>query len=123
MSQTKAILEESNLSTTSAHFGLAMIENEPQVALNFAQVLGMRKVIIHSPDGNKRPSDEKGWNDFSQHLEKLGKPFLDAGIKLGWHNHAFEFYKPRFGNSALEFILTGSPSLSLELDIAWISIT
>lgn len=40
---------------------------------------------------DQRPADAAGWFAFGKRLQQAGKPFADAGLTFGWHNHDFEF--------------------------------
>ena len=67
-----------------------------------------------SPDGCCRL--ESLWG----RLEKAGKPFRDAGLDFGWHNHDFEFVALSDGSIPQDHIFAGGPNLSWEADIAWV---
>ncbi len=116
-----AALQAAGLAMPSGHFGLDMLENEPDKAIAVAQATNMRMVIcpyLMEPD---RPGDAAGWRAFGARLEKAGQPFRDAGLTVGWHNHDFEFRPLPDGGIPLQHILDGGPTLAWEADIAWIA--
>ncbi len=49
-----------------------------------------------------------------------GKPYRDAGLGFGWHNHAFEFEKLADGAIPQVAIFEGGPDLEWEADLAWV---
>lgn len=69
------------------------------------------------------PEDRGGaaeMRSFAARLNHLGIKCRDAGMKLCYHNHAFEF-EPKDGKLPLEMIMEGTDKelVGLELDIFW----
>lgn len=114
----RAQLDAHGLAMTSGHMNLKDIEADPAKALAAAQTLGMTKVFAPHIMPNDRPSDAAGWRAFGQRLEKAGKPFRDAGIPFGWHNHDFELVDLG-GTTPLDCI--AESDLVLELDLGWVA--
>ena len=48
------------------------------------------------------------------------RPYRDAGLGFGWHNHAFEFEKLADGTIPQVAIFEGGPDLEWEADLAWV---
>lgn len=116
----KSALEKTGLSVTSAHMGIDMLRDDGQRALEIAQDLGIKAVFGPHVGGDDRPSDAAGWAAFGAALQEMGKPFVDAGIAFGWHNHDFELTTLPTGELPLDLMLSGGPDLSLELDLGWV---
>ena len=116
----KAGLEETGLRMPSSHFGLDLLESDPNKVLAIAESLGIG--IIYCPHivPELRPADAAGWRAFGQRLENAGEPYRDAGLRFGWHNHDFEFQALGDGSKPMTHILEGGPSLEWQADIAWI---
>jgi sugar phosphate isomerase/epimerase len=53
-------------------------------------------------------------------LGLLAKRLTDSGLRLGWHNHAFEFETLPDGSKPLEAILGNDAGLLWQPDLAWI---
>ena len=117
--QLKAELEKAGLVMSSGHFGLDMVENEPDGVREIAAALGVRDVYVPYLDAADRPDDRDGWHAFGARLAEVGKPLQDAGIGFGWHNHDFEFRALDDGSHPIESLLEGGSTLALELDVAW----
>jgi len=113
-------LDRAGLSMPSGHFGIDMLENDPDRVHAIARATGMKVIICPFLMEPERPKDADGWRAFGARLEKAGSPFLDAGYVVGWHNHHFEFEQLSDGSVPLENIFEGGPSLAWEADIAWI---
>jgi len=61
-----------------------------------------------------------GWRGFAEKLNHFGARFSEAGIRLGYHNHHFEF-EPLEGTTPYAILREAcDPTLvGLELDVAW----
>jgi sugar phosphate isomerase/epimerase len=117
----RADLDQNGLTMPTGHFGLDMLEGDPDRALDIAGTLGIEAIYAPYLMPDQRPSDAQGWHDFGVRLEKAGKPFKNAGLDFGWHNHDFEFIALADGSLPMEQIFAGGPSLSWEADLAWVA--
>lgn len=115
----KAMLEANGLHMKSGHFSLAMVEDKPEAVLNIARELKVSDIYVPHLAEPDRPKDAAGWRAFGERLGRAGKPLVDAGLRFGWHNHAFEFTALPDGSFPIEAILAGGPDLSFEFDVAW----
>jgi sugar phosphate isomerase/epimerase len=116
----RAQLDAHGLAMPSSHMGLAEIEADPAGMLTKAQTLGCESVFAPFVMPEDRPVDGRGWSAFGARLAEAGKPFQDAGIKFGWHNHDFEFAILPTGEMPLDLIAAADDALLLELDLGWV---
>lgn len=116
----KADLEKNGLSMPTGHFGLDLLENEPEKVLRIAAAVGIEAIYCPYLMPDQRPSDAAGWRAFGERLQKAGQPYRDAGYVFGWHNHDFEFATLEDGTTPQEQIFAGGPDLKWEADIAWV---
>ncbi|WP_455271328.1 sugar phosphate isomerase/epimerase family protein [Rhizobium herbae] len=116
----KADMDKNGLTMPSAHFSLDLLESDPVRAVHIAKTLGIKSIYCPHIAADQRPVDAAGWKAFGERLEKAGKPFRDAGLDFGWHNHDFEFVALPDGSIPQDHIFTGGPNLSWEADIAWV---
>jgi sugar phosphate isomerase/epimerase len=115
----KASLDANGIAMTSSHMGLDAVTDDGATALAAAKTLGMKAVFVPHVAVDNRPTDAKGWAAFGKKLAEAGKPFQDAGIQFGWHNHDFEFVATDSGDLPLDLIANASDDLMLELDLGW----
>ncbi|MGV8984921.1 MAG: sugar phosphate isomerase/epimerase family protein [Cypionkella sp.] len=120
LAATAVTLKAAGLAMKTGHFGLPMIEDTPDWALEVAKTLGVERIYVPHLAADLRPTDGAGWRAFGARLEKAGAPFRAAGIGFGWHNHDFEFKACADGSIPEAAILEGGPSLEVELDVAWV---
>ena len=116
----KADMDKSGVTMPSAHFSLDLLETDPARALHITKTLGIKSIYCPYLAAEDRPTDASGWKAFGERLEKAGKPFRDAGLDFGWHNHDFEFVALPDGSIPQDHIFAGGPNLSWEADIAWV---
>lgn len=120
--QLKTLLAKNHLSVTSAHVQLTELEHNYQNTISFNKAIGNNTLIVPWIEPADRPDTSKGWIEYAQRLNKLGKKLQKDGLQLGYHNHNFEM-KKYDGVTALEIILnhTQPENLKLEMDAAWVS--
>jgi len=117
----RADLDSNGLTMPTGHFGLDMLEGDPERAIDIAGTLGIEAIYAPHIMPDQRPTDAEGWHAFGARLEKAKVPFKYAGLDFGWHNHDFEFVALPDGSLPIEHIFTGGPSLSWEADLAWVA--
>ncbi|TDK38686.1 sugar phosphate isomerase/epimerase [Rhizobium deserti] len=113
-------LDANGLTMPTGHFGIDLLEKEPEQTLLIAKTLGMEAIYCPHLAADQRPNDAAGWFAFGQRLAEAGKPYRDAGYTFGWHNHDFEFKPLEDGSTPQEQILAGGPDLAWEIDVAWV---
>ncbi|MBL0373132.1 sugar phosphate isomerase/epimerase [Rhizobium sp. KVB221] len=118
--QLKADLDANGLRMATGHFGIDQLEDEPTRMLSIARTLGMDSIYCPFLMPDDRPKDAEGWKAFGARLEKASKPFKDAGLEFGWHNHDFEFAVLSDGSLPHDRIFEAGPGLSWEMDVAWV---
>ncbi|WP_099864158.1 sugar phosphate isomerase/epimerase family protein [Pararhizobium haloflavum] len=116
----KSDLDKAGLTMPTAHFGLDMLEADPQRAVAAARALGVQAVYCPYLQAEDRPGDVAGWQAFARRLDEAGKPMRDAGLIFGWHNHDFEFAPIDGERRPQAIVFDTAPDLSWEADIAWI---
>lgn len=114
----KAQLDANGLTMPTAHVSLGDLEDTAKT-LKLAETLGIKVVVCPWLAPDQRPTSADGWKAFGDRLQKIGKPFQDAGLTFGYHNHDFEFatYDGRY---AMDLLLEAAPAVNVEADVAWI---
>jgi len=119
------LLKQNGLTTPSAHFGMDeyFVEGKTGELENYieaANITGMSYVIIPSINGEVLKSADQ----FKQVAEKMNKAAelcKKSGLKLGYHNHNFE-WKPVDGTTFYDVVLkeTDPALVHMEMDIYWV---
>lgn len=115
----RAELEANRLTMPTGHFSLDMVKTQGQRVLEIARALNIKTILVPAIPRDQRVKDAAGWAALGRELGEAGKPFWDAGLGFGWHNHSFEFAEIGTPETPLDLILQGSERLALEFDVAW----
>lgn len=102
----------------AAHVPYDRFANEIDTVLAEMALLGCRHAIVPWLHPDLR--NEAGTAQLIGNLNAWGARCRDEGIRIGYHNHEFEF-EPMNGSTMFERIRTGTdPDLvSLEIDLCW----
>ncbi len=107
------------LTIPTAHMPLAHLEQDRARFIDVAKILGLETSIIPHVGGDERPSTVDGWKALGRRLSEHAGHLAEAGLKLGWHNHDFEYVKLPDGSRPIDHLLAGQ-GVRFEPDIAWI---
>lgn len=121
----KAILADYGLTTSSGHYELNGFVRDGQAQtlkpyLEAAQACGQTYIVVPHLDEQlrKTPDDFKA---IARRVNQAGALCKDAGLKLAYHNHDFEF-KPVGGTTLYDVLLreTDPKLVDFELDLYWV---
>jgi len=116
----KEILDETGLKAAGLHVGLdELLERGDQVA-DEAEVLGTIDIIC--PGIAEAIRTEGGYKGVRSDLNAIAAKLKDRGIRISYHNHAFEFETKVDGKDALSYLLEPVPGNEIlaELDVFWL---
>ncbi len=118
--EIKNLLEKYQLKGISSHVGLEAAQKNPFGLIAYHQAIGCEYMVIPGLDMDTRPGGKK-FAATLQFLQYFGKLCKQAGIKLLYHNHDFEFIKVG-GQYGLDFIFDAIPQkhLATQLDTCWV---
>lgn len=119
--ETRALLDDSNLSMPSGHFSLNALENDLNATLSTASTLGCTHLYCPHLAEDQRPVDLKGWQEIAARLSVINKKVTDQGFHFGWHNHGFEFSACADGTMPMRVLIESAPDIEWEMDVAWIA--
>lgn len=114
----------------SAHYGPDVLKNEWQKAVEDAQYAGQEYMVLPYIDEKERTAD--GYTKIIELVNKSAEVSKTAGIRMGYHNHDFEFQKVKGTASKVqkeagdktgfELLLDGlnKDLVSIELDLYWV---
>lgn len=120
-SELVAIFKGEGLAICATHEPGAKILDETESVIDRLQKLGTRLTAYPFPAG----VDFDNPGHIATLIKKLdiaGAKFRAAGLKLGYHNHAHEFYRPAGGATFLERVYaeTSPENIVAELDTFWV---
>lgn len=121
----KKLLDDNGLTAPSGHYGLGSYltdgnTEELKAAIAAAKVLGSEYVTIPWLDESIRKSADD-YKKIAVKINEAGKLAKEAGIRLAYHNHNFEFEK-QGDTTGYEILLKGTDKnlVDFELDLYWV---
>ena len=88
--EVRAWLDAAGLTAPAAHVGLEEVTGSAlHETLEAATVLGHRWVVVPSIPAAMQTAD--GYREVADLLNSAGNVAASAGVRVGYHNHAFEF--------------------------------
>jgi len=120
-SELVALCKAEGLVICATHEPGEKILDETDAVIARVQALGAKLTAYPYPAGVD--FDDPGQiNTLIKKLDIAGAKFRAAGLKLGYHNHANEFYRPAGGKTFLERVYdeTSPENLVAELDTFWV---
>jgi sugar phosphate isomerase/epimerase len=115
-----AVMAENGLSAPTAHIGAPALRDDFEGAMAKLKALGVQIAIVPAVPTEERVQAREGWEKLGAELADWVKRAADHGLRLGWHNHHFEFARLPDGSYPLEHILGNTDGLLWQCDIAWV---
>jgi sugar phosphate isomerase/epimerase len=123
-SEIRAHLDEAGLRAIAGHYPVESFEKDHARGVEHWKTIGAKDVAPGSMMESCRTSLE-AWRGGMRRIEALGKKLQRDGIRLSYHNHAFEFDRfegdPRYPLDIL-YAEVSPAYLRAELDTAWIHV-
>jgi sugar phosphate isomerase/epimerase len=114
----RAILDRNGLATPSSHIPIERLRDDLPRVLDEAATLGNRYIVAPWLAEGERTAD--GFKRVAETLNVAGEKAGAAGMRIGYHNHDFEF-APLGGTHCEEILLseTDPAKVWFELDLFW----
>jgi sugar phosphate isomerase/epimerase len=118
--EIRATLDDVGMRGVSAHVALDRVLNEPQQVIDEAGVLGCEYIVVPFVAKERRDTLAAAQR-FAQDLNRIGEQLRGAGLRFGYHNHAFEF-EPLDGTTLWDVLVqeTDPALVGLEADLCWV---
>jgi len=115
------LLDDAGLRVVSAHESVdSLREDATAVADRLAEVGCPQLIVPWMPEADRRTVDDV--RRFALAMGGFARRFADRGIRLGYHNHDFEF-APLAGTTVWDVLLAELPrDVDLELDVYWAAV-
>lgn len=112
-------LDGFGLACPTAHIGLADLDADRAAVIDTAKILGLETVIVPAVPQDQRTQDADGWKALGAKLAEHAAALGESGLKLAWHNHAFEYVTLADGSRPIEHLLAAD-GVKWEPDLGWI---
>jgi len=112
-------LAANGLTAPTAHVGGQSWRDDFDAMAKALRQLGVETAFMPAVPLAEREQDRAGWERVGRELAEFACRLKDHGLRLGWHNHAFEMVHLPDGSMPLEWILGEDPDVLWQMDIAW----
>lgn len=116
--EVRSILDMNGLVSPAAHIPLNAIQDNLSEVIETAATIGQKYIVLPFLVGKDREYDN--YARIADLLNTAGEQAKSAGIKMGYHNHDFEFDK-HDGRMGYDVLLeqTDSELVFFEMDLYW----
>lgn len=120
--QVRAALDANGLTSPATHIGMDQISAAPEATWEAAATIGHRYVVVPSLGRGQRGSAD-AFREVAASLNQLGESAARTGLRIGYHNHNYEF-SPVDGVRPFDILLqeTDPDLVVFEMDIYWIRV-
>jgi sugar phosphate isomerase/epimerase len=119
--QLKAFSEEFELPITLTHSPYDRIVNDTEALIAEHKIFGCPIIGIGSMPKEYRKTEE-GLYAFIAEIKEPMRKMKEAGLKLAYHNHEFEFNTYYGTRRMIDILAEECPELDFTLDVAWVTI-
>ncbi|MGF1633583.1 MAG: sugar phosphate isomerase/epimerase family protein [Phycisphaerae bacterium] len=118
--EVRKALDDAGLKAVGAHVGLGQLETDLPKAIADAKTIGYELVVCpFLPDDLRTTA---GYTKIAALLNDVAVKLKAEGLKLAYHNHAFEFETlPEGGNGMDVLFGKSSADVRSELDLYWVA--
>jgi sugar phosphate isomerase/epimerase len=119
--EARRMLDDLGLACIATHRSWDDLRNRTDQEIEFHQILGCDFTAVGSLPGEYQGQGAVGYAAFVQDAQPVIAELRAAGIRFGYHNHAFEFARAEGTGQALfeTFVEHGGPDFHLEIDVYW----
>ncbi len=117
----RRMLDDTGLRCIATHRPWDSLQSSAAREIEFHQTLGCDFTAIGGLPGEYQGRGADGYAAFVRDAAPTIARLKAAGIRFGYHNHAFEFARPAPGAETLfeTFTAQGGPDFHLEIDVYW----
>jgi sugar phosphate isomerase/epimerase len=115
------LLDKEGLRAVASHEGIERLRGDVSAVADRLEELGCSRVIVPwIPEEDRRTVEDV--HRFGRELGEFATTLAGRGIRVGYHNHAFEF-EPLDGMTVWDALLESlPPEIELELDVYWAAV-
>ena len=120
-SELARLLHEAGLRAVASHEGIERLRRDVGAVADRLEELGCPRVVVPwMPEEDRASADDV--RRFAAEIGTYAHALAERGMKLGYHNHAFEF-EPLDGTTVWDVLLAQlPPEVELELDVYWAAV-
>ena len=116
--QVRALLDRLQIVSRSSHIGAQLMRQDAAAQIKAAKTIGQQYITL--PSYNFTRGSLESWKSAAKQFNTWGAMCRDAGLRLAYHNHNFEF-APLEGTTGYDVLVkeTDPKLVDFELDLYW----
>ncbi len=116
----KAVIEETGLRVSGLHVGESELLNDWERLIAEARLFGTPDIVCAGIGADNR--NEAGYRSVKRRFNEVASRLQDEGLRVSYHNHAFEFDTTVDGKDGLSFLIEAAPDnlILAEPDVYWL---
>ena len=124
--RAKQLLDDNGLKCIATHRSWDDLVNKTEAEIEFHKTLGCDFTAIGGIPGDYKEKGAEGYAQWAREAKPTLEKLKAAGIRFGYHNHAFEFERAQpgpDGNARTFFDIIaeeGGADMLMEIDVYWI---
>ncbi|WP_299596886.1 sugar phosphate isomerase/epimerase [uncultured Microbulbifer sp.] len=116
--EVQQLLQRNGLRAPASHFPLEQMESDFPSVVAEAKALGSEYVVLAWLDESRRTAED--YHRLAQNLNDWGRQCREAGLRLAYHNHDFEFEQTGGFVPYQQLLDNTDPALVFfEMDVYW----
>lgn len=116
----RALADSQNLPMPSVMSKIGYMDENAGEAIAAAKILGAGIIVLPYLSPEERPTDPARWQAVADRIRGHAERAAEAGLKLAWHNHEFEYVTLPDGSRPIDLILAGA-HVGFQPDVAWLA--
>ncbi|MDF2723950.1 MAG: xylose isomerase [Paenibacillus sp.] len=118
--EVASVIRETGLRVAGLHVQLAKITENPDQLLKELRLFDTRDIVCSNTPTPMR--NEEGFRALRDRLNEQARRWRPEGIRVSYHNHAFEFETSINGQPALRYMLEPEADnlVMAEIDVYWV---
>ena len=118
----KEMLDTVGLKAISAHLPFSSFQENVKTTIAGCQAMGIKHLCIPSLPGEQLPGGRE-YDSTKETLKQAADLCAEAGVRLLYHNHAYEFEVLESGIYILDMLIFDVPGINVQLDTGWAAAT
>ncbi|THF79883.1 sugar phosphate isomerase/epimerase family protein [Cohnella fermenti] len=116
----RSVLEETGLKVSGLHYGGAELLDDPERVIGEAKLFGTPDIVCAGIGPEYR--NEEGYRTIKRRFNELAERVSSEGLRISYHNHAFEFETEVDGKDGLSYLIAPEADnlLLAEPDVYWL---
>ena len=113
-------IDDTGLTCLGFHMPLTGLTLETERFIDIAHTIGAPLMIPPWIPPEERDTGPDGWKRLGEALAKGSDKARAAGLKVAWHNHAFEYQALADGSRPIDILFAAAGDLvGFEIDCGW----